>query len=148
MWHERVILITPQLFLAGLKVKIFALFHFGTTFFSSVLDILLQRHWCGAMQILQKSRNLKKWIHYNVPCFPVLSWNSFMSAIRRLVHWFILLSPVSKGNNSTPSTVLWHASGPLRRLFWPPCIKEGCLSLAEMGSEFVCLAIFSAHQAK
>ena len=33
--------------------------------------------------------------------------------------------------------------------FWLPCIKEGCLSLAEMGSEFVYLANFSAHhQAK
>ena len=34
---------------------------------------------------------------------------------------------------------------PLRRRFWPPCIKKGCLSLAEMGSEFVYLANFSAH---
>ena len=32
--------------------------------------------------------------------------------------------------------------------FWPPCIKAGCLSLAEMGSEFVCLANFPANQAK
>ena len=46
------------------------------------------------------------------------------------------------------TTVVWRASFNLRRLFWPPCIKEGCLSLAEMGSEFVCLAIFSVHQAK
>ena len=41
-------------------------------------------------------------------------------------------------------TRYWPSTTPL----WPPCIKEGCLCLAEIGSDFAYLANFSAHQAK
>ena len=40
-------------------------------------------------------------------------------------------------------TCFWPPPTPL----WPPCIKGGCLRLAEMGSDFTCLAHFSAKQA-